>query len=164
MRRSQYGMTFTGIDALTRQLSRDGEVWQRVQQAAVEGMIENTEDLLRRSQRDAPVREGTLRGSGTAEVYASGRAVAQRGFRELKPGARLVSSFEMVGRTVRQGGLGDAIVGEVGFDTPYALTQHERLDYNHPKGGKAKYLEDNLKEQAGRYQDNLNSHLRGALA
>ena len=160
VRRGKFGVSFSGIEQLTRQLARDGEVWQRVQQAAVDGMVENTEDLLGRSMRDAPVDEGTLRASGTAEVYANGRAVARRGFREVtdQPEAP-----KMVTRHVQEGGLGDAVVGEVGFNTPYALTQHERLDFNHPKGGKAKYLEDNLTQQADRYQDNLSDHLRGAL-
>ena len=160
VRRGKFGVSFSGIEQLTRQLARDGEVWQRVQQAAVDGMVENTEDLLGRSMRDAPVDEGTLRASGTAEVYANGRAVVRRGFREVtdQPEAP-----EMVTRHVQEGGLGDAVVGEVGFNTPYALTQHERLDFNHPKGGKAKYLEDNLTQQADRYQDNLSDHLRGAL-
>jgi len=30
----------------------------------------------------------------------------------------------------------------VSFSTPYARRQHEELDYRHPRGGKAKYLED----------------------
>ncbi len=30
----------------------------------------------------------------------------------------------------------------ISFNTPYAVVQHERLDFNHPRGGKAKYLED----------------------
>lgn len=38
------------------------------------------------------------------------------------------------------------ILGEraaaVSYDTPYARRQHEELGYRHPKGGKAKYLED----------------------
>ena len=157
----KYGVAFTGIDQLTRQLAREGEVWKRVQQAAVDGMVENAEDLLGRSMRDAPVDEGTLRASGHAAVYANGRAVARRGFREV---ADQPEAPEMVERKVVEGGLSDAVVGEVGFNTPYALVQHERLDFNHPKGGKAKYLEDNLKEQASRYQDNLADHLRGALA
>ena len=29
----------------------------------------------------------------------------------------------------------------VAFRTPYAWIQHERLDYQHPHGGQAKYLE-----------------------
>ena len=160
VRRGKFGVSFSGIEQLTRQLARDGEVWKRVQKAAVDGMVENTEDLLGRSMRDAPVDEGTLRASGSAEVYANSRAVARRGFREVagQPG-----SPEMVSRSVQEGGLGDAVVGEVGFNTPYALVQHERLDFNHPKGGKAKYLEDNLTQQADRYQDNLSDHLREAL-
>ncbi|PKY66982.1 hypothetical protein CYJ25_01710 [Schaalia turicensis] len=35
----------------------------------------------------------------------------------------------------------------VSFDTPYAVRQHEELGYNHPKGGKAKYLEDPLHDE-----------------
>ena len=34
----------------------------------------------------------------------------------------------------------------VAFRTPYAWIQHERLDYKHPKGGKAKYLESAVGE------------------
>lgn len=31
--------------------------------------------------------------------------------------------------------------GRVGFNTKYALVQHERLDFRHPNGRQAKYLE-----------------------
>jgi hypothetical protein len=31
--------------------------------------------------------------------------------------------------------------GAVSFDTPYAVVQHERLDFHHPRKGQAKYLE-----------------------
>ncbi|MFB3882878.1 MAG: hypothetical protein ACE149_16560 [Armatimonadota bacterium] len=160
VQRGKYGIEFRGIAELTRELSRDGELWKRVQQAAVDGMTENTEDLLGRSMRDAPVDEGTLRASGTAEVYVNGRAVARRGFRKV---AKEPGSPVMVTRPVREGGLGDAVVGEVGFNTPYALTQHERLDFHHPKGGKAKYLQSNLETQAEHYQENLADRLREAL-
>ncbi len=30
----------------------------------------------------------------------------------------------------------------ISFSTPYSRRQHEELDYEHPRGGKAKYLED----------------------
>jgi len=176
--RGKYGVEFTGVGELSRQLARDGAVWRRVQGAAVRGMIENTEDLLGRAMRDAPVDEGTLRASGSAAVYAGGRAVSRAGAQAFRADSeRAVSRGKLpelasrgveighrVGeRQLMEGGLSDAVVGEVGFDQPYALAQHERLDFNHPKGGKAKYLEDNLKLQAGRYQANLEHHLRGAL-
>lgn len=173
------GIVFTGIAELTRKLARDGEVWQQVQHAAVNGMIENTEDLLGRAMRDAPIDEGTLRASGTSVVYVNGRPVSRQGTQAISvetgkaiANARLPQMAEKGAEITHQvgeqrltgGGLGDAVVGIVGFNTPYALVQHERLDYHHPKGGKAKYLEANLQEQAPRYQSNLETQLRSALA
>jgi hypothetical protein len=37
---------------------------------------------------------------------------------------------------------------EVGFGTKYAVPQHERLDYRHPRGGEAKYLEKSVHQVA----------------
>jgi hypothetical protein len=37
------------------------------------------------------------------------------------------------------------VTAAVSFNTVYAARQHENLHYRHPKGGKAKYLEDPLK-------------------
>lgn len=41
---------------------------------------------------------------------------------------------------------------EVSFNTPYAARQHEELEWQHPLGGQAKYLQQPLLEQAGRYE------------
>jgi hypothetical protein len=38
------------------------------------------------------------------------------------------------------------------FSTPYAAVQHERLDFNHPRGGQAKYLEGPFKENLPRLE------------
>ncbi|WP_122262226.1 hypothetical protein [Ornithinimicrobium cerasi] len=43
----------------------------------------------------------------------------------------------------------DGLVGAVSFDTPYAARQHEELDWNHPRGGEAKYLENAMNQEAG---------------
>ncbi|MBZ4662771.1 MAG: hypothetical protein JG776_453 [Caloramator sp.] len=40
----------------------------------------------------------------------------------------------------------------VGYDLPYARRQHEGLHFKHPKGGKAKYLEDPYKENVKKYE------------
>jgi hypothetical protein len=40
----------------------------------------------------------------------------------------------------------------VSANTPYAKAQHEHTEYKHPKGGKAKYLSDPLKQNANRYR------------
>lgn len=39
---------------------------------------------------------------------------------------------------------------EVGYGTVYAVPQHERTDYRHPRGGQAKYLEEPVDAMAGR--------------
>lgn len=44
----------------------------------------------------------------------------------------------------------------VGYGLPYAMRQHEELGYNHPKGGKAKYLEDPYNENESKYFDEIN--------
>lgn len=41
-----------------------------------------------------------------------------------------------------------SLTGMVSYDTPYAVIQHERLDYRHAPGRTAKYLENSL--NAGR--------------
>lgn len=59
---------------------------------------------------------------------------------------------------------GDSIYVTVGYDLPYAIVQHERLDFHHPKGGKAKYLEDPYKENVARYERFIKDAIRGDLA
>lgn len=51
----------------------------------------------------------------------------------------------------------------VGYDLPYAMKQHEELDYNHPKGGKAKYLEDPFNENADGYIDHIREKAGDAI-
>jgi hypothetical protein len=80
------------------------------------GITTLANDLGGKAQRDAPVAEGTLRGTMAVE--------------EANP----------VDLTAR-----------VTFSTPYAARQHEEVGWQHPKGGKAKYLEDHVKELAPRY-------------
>lgn len=36
----------------------------------------------------------------------------------------------------------DGTSGTVSYDTPYAVRQHEEMEYQHQRGRKAKYLED----------------------
>lgn len=52
----------------------------------------------------------------------------------------------------------------VGYNLPYAIVQHERLDFRHPKGGKAKYLEDPYKENISKYERYIKDTVKQALA
>lgn len=51
----------------------------------------------------------------------------------------------------------------ISFNTPYAAVQHERTDFHHPRGGKAKYLEGPLKEMAPEMAPFVAARIRAAL-
>lgn len=61
--------------------------------------------------------------------------------------------------TVDEGNLTAA----VSYDTPYAVRQHEELDYRHDPGRTAKYLEDPLNEQADTVAELIAAEVRRAL-
>lgn len=52
----------------------------------------------------------------------------------------------------------------VSFNTPYAVKQHEDLTLNHPRGGKAKYLEDPFNRNKDKVQRLVAKTVRNALA
>ncbi|ADQ04404.1 hypothetical protein Calow_0836 [Caldicellulosiruptor owensensis OL] len=51
----------------------------------------------------------------------------------------------------------------VGYNLPYAIVQHERLDFRHPKGGEAKYLEKPFNENKSLYERYIGEAIRNAL-
>ncbi|RJX18507.1 MAG: HK97 gp10 family phage protein [Ammonifex sp.] len=51
----------------------------------------------------------------------------------------------------------------VSFSTPYAVKQHEDLTLNHPRGGKAKYLEDPFKRNAAKVEKLVGLRVKKAL-
>ena len=51
----------------------------------------------------------------------------------------------------------------ISFNTAYAAYQHERTDLEHPRGGKAKYLEGPLTEHAPEMAAFIGARVRAAL-
>ena len=49
---------------------------------------------------------------------------------------------------------------EVRFNQRYAAVQHERMDFNHPRGGQAKYLEQPLEQNRSRYLEHVAAAIR----
>lgn len=49
----------------------------------------------------------------------------------------------------------------VSYDTPYAVVQHERTDYRHDPGRRAKWLQLTFQEQAGRVGKFIAQRIRG---
>jgi hypothetical protein len=108
------------------------EATKIAEEAALKALRTGAEAILTEAIDEAPIDTGTLRRSGTVTVG------------KLPDGARVFEAAE-AGNEMK-----DAFPGKIGkekavylsFNTPYARRQHEELDYNHPRGGKAKYLED----------------------
>jgi len=57
---------------------------------------------------------------------------------------------------------GSRITGIVSFDKPYALEQHENLEYHHDDG-QAKYLEQPFNENSGDYIEELKKAIKEEL-
>lgn len=55
------------------------------------------------------------------------------------------------------------IVGTISFNTVYAAAQHEGVTFDHPRGGRAKYLESVLVERAPRYERAIAEAMRRAF-
>ncbi len=172
------GVAFTGFGPVLSALDSKGPVFARVQEGAKRVMIDAANEVLAQAMDKAPIDEGTLRASGYATVYVNGKRVAGQHARatNAETGAPIAKgklseaaeagtqiSHTTTTSTPTKEGLGNDVVGVVGFNTPYALEQHERTDFVHPKGGQAKYLEEPVKDMSGRILDELRGEMAEAL-
>ena len=102
------------------------------EEAGLKALRTGAEAILTEAIDEAPVDTGTLRRSGTVTVgkLPDGEQV----YEAAKDGSEMKDAFpEKIGKE-------KAVY--ISFNTPYARRQHEELDYEHPRGGKAKYLGD----------------------
>jgi hypothetical protein len=102
------------------------------EEAGLKALRTGAEAILTEAIDEAPVDTGTLRRSGTVTVgeLPDGEKV----YEAAKDGNEMKDAFpEKIGKE-------KAVY--ISFSTPYSRRQHEELGYNHPLGGKAKYLED----------------------
>jgi len=102
------------------------------EEAGLKALRTGAEAILTEAIDETPIDTGTLRRSGTVTVGA------------LPDGAQVYEAAES-GSNMKDafpGPEGKEKAVYISFSTPYARRQHEELGYNHPLGGKAKYLED----------------------
>jgi len=172
------GVTFTGFSQVLSALDSRGPVFARVQEAVKEEMTLAAEAVLGEAMQLAPLDEGTLRASGYAQVYVNGKRVSGQHTQAVNVGtgktignAGLPKAAEKGIQVIHQvaapsptvEALGNQVEALVGFNQPYALEQHERLDFHHPKGGEAKYLEKPVKQMSGKILTNLQGAVARAL-
>jgi len=102
------------------------------EEAGLKALRTGAEAILTEAINETPIETGTLRRSGTVTVGAlPDRAQV---YEAAESGSNMKDAFP------GPGGKEKAVY--ISFNTPYARRQHEELGYNHPLGGKAKYLED----------------------
>ncbi len=110
---------------------RTKEAVRIAEQAGIKALRTGAEAILTEAIDETPIDTGTLRRSGTVTVGA------------LPDGAQVYEAAES-GSDMKDafpGPEGKEKAVYISFNTPYARRQHEELGYNHPRGGKAKYLE-----------------------
>jgi len=101
------------------------------EEAGLKALRTGAEAILTEAIDETPIDTGTLRRSGTVTVGA------------LPDGAQVYEAAES-GSDMKDafpGPEGKEKAVYISFNTPYARRQHEELGYDHPRGGKAKYLE-----------------------
>jgi hypothetical protein len=113
---------------------RTKEAVKIAEAAGLKALRTGAEAILTEAIDETPVETGTLRRSGTVTVGG------------LPDGAHVYEAAES-GRDMKDafpGPEGKEKAVYISFNTPYARRQHEELDWEHPLGGKAKYLEDSF--------------------
>ena len=111
---------------------RTKEAIKIAEKAGLKALRTGAEAILTEAIDETPIDTGTLRRSGTVTVGA------------LPDGAQVYEAAES-GSDMKDafpGPEGKEKAVYISFNTPYARRQHEELDYEHPRGRKAKYLED----------------------
>jgi len=101
------------------------------EEAGLKALRTGAEAILTEAIDETPIETGTLRRSGTVTVGA------------LPDGAQVYEAAES-GSEMKDAfteNIGKEKAVYISFNTPYARRQHEEIDYEHPRGGKAKYLE-----------------------
>lgn len=102
------------------------------EEAGLKALRTGAEAILTEAIDETPIETGTLRRSGTVTVGAL--PDWEQVYKAAESGSNMKDAFP--------GPEGKEKAVYISFNTPYARRQHEELGYNHPLGGKAKYLED----------------------
>ncbi len=122
-----------------------------VQEVAMKALMTGGEAILTEAINEAPVETGTLRRSGT--VTKGGLPDTEQVYDDAQAGTRQEQGQE----------LGKEQAVYVSFNTPYARRQHEELDWEHPRGGKAKYLEDPFRRNKSKVLKHAERQIKKAL-
>lgn len=133
--------------------------------SSAQEIYECLKDVLADSVPLAPIEEGALREAGHVAVnnvrYARGNvdgSISETTSYDPTPDATQVDFA--IGYTVEAGG-----TGREGDVNTYAVVQHEHVEFDHPRGGQAKFLEMPIRQHqptwAKRVADRIKNDIKG---
>jgi hypothetical protein len=123
------------------------------EEAGLKALRTGAEAILTEAIDETPIDTGTLRRSGTVTVGALPDGVQV--YEAAKSGTEMKDAFP--------GPEGKEKAVYISFSTPYSRRQHEELGYNHPLGGKAKYLEDPFNRNKSKVLKYADKQIKKAL-
>jgi hypothetical protein len=123
------------------------------EEAGLKALRTGAEAILTEAIDETPIDTGTLRRSGTVTVGALPDMTQV--YEAAEAGSEMKNAFP--------GPEGKEKAVYISFNTPYARRQHEELGYNHPLGGKAKYLEDPFNRNKKKVLKYADEQIRKAL-
>lgn len=125
------GEYLKGLDTITANIQ---DAVNKMASKQTKGLADALLYVAEESQQRAPVDTGDLRGSVRVELEGNTYAQGVKG-----GGVNISGALPNT-----------AARGSVSFNTIYAAQQHEQINYSHPHGGQAKYLESVLIEEQDR--------------
>jgi hypothetical protein len=138
---------------MTKNKWRIKEAVKIAEEAGLKALRTGAEVILTEAIDETPIDTGTLRRSGTVTVGALPDGVQV--YEAAESGTEMKDAFP--------GPEGKEKAVYISFNTPYARRQHEELGYNHPLGGKAKYLEDPFNRNKKKVLKYADEQIRKAL-
>jgi hypothetical protein len=142
---SGLNVTISGVKEVQVKLMKAIE---KIENVSHKALIMVGQDLLAKALMECPLDTGDLRRSGY--VKYQGKVIVK---------GSDSGTTQSIGYTIT---LRSKYEVEVGFDSPYAIKQHENLEFRHLIG-KAKYLEDPLKQNLTRFIEYIVKETRKEL-
>lgn len=141
----------SGLSQLTRRLAALPKACTR--EVGTEIRTKIGPDALSEMVRNAPVDEGTLRGSHSLH-FDGRRTMTGADLGETGPGATPLDGGAETGPTS----------AAIAANTVYAMYQHETLELQHPKGGEAKWMERALDRRRAQYERRIGDAVKRGIA
>lgn len=158
------------LEGLDKALAQLHETMAKIESITAEEVRETGIAILAQAVEDAPVDKGDLRRSGSLQWGEDVELIASFG---TSKSGKHVDTYEVSGNPggliakgtntgmeggVQKGGVevvdggqipeGTKPVVTIGFSVPYAAAQHEGDSFDHPSGGRSKYLQTAIQDKA----------------